>query len=159
MANETRDVTRRAIASYRHERIGQKLRCYRGFMSQLRVRSHHDLSDADLVAAVKQLAHEERHSTARLIACLIEFDTRRLYLGEGCSSLFTYCTQVLHLSEHAAYGRIAAARAARRFPLVLALFEEGAVHLTTVALLTPHLTDDNHGALLEQARHKSKREV
>jgi hypothetical protein len=28
-----------------------------------------------------------------------------LYRDEGCSSLFTYCTQILHLSEHAAYGR------------------------------------------------------
>ena len=35
-------------------------------------------------------------------------DARRLYLAEGCSSLFTYCTEILHLSEHAAYGRIEA---------------------------------------------------
>jgi hypothetical protein len=35
-----------------------------------------------------------------LLALLMELDARRLYLGEGCSSLFTYCTQVLHLSEH-----------------------------------------------------------
>jgi hypothetical protein len=46
----------------------------------------------------------------------MELDTRRLYLGEGCSSLFTYCTQVLHLSEHAAYNRIETARAARFSP-------------------------------------------
>jgi hypothetical protein len=25
---------------------------------------------------------------------------RQLYLAEGCSSMFTYCVQVLHLSEH-----------------------------------------------------------
>jgi hypothetical protein len=33
--------------------------------------------------------------------------------------MFTYCTQILHLAEHAAYNRIEAARAARRFPLIL----------------------------------------
>ena len=49
----------------------------------------------------------------------MELDARRLYLGEGYSSLFTYCTQALHLAEGAAYNRIETARAARRFPMVL----------------------------------------
>ena len=52
-----------------------------------------DLSDTDLLAQVKRLAEGERHATAQLIASLAELDARRLYLGEGCSSLFTYCTQ------------------------------------------------------------------
>ena len=96
---------------------------------------------------------------ARLIALLMELDVRRLYLGEGCSSLFTYCTQVLHLSEHAAYNRIETARAARRFPLILELVESAAVTLTAVRLLAPHLTEANHREVLERARHKSKRDV
>jgi hypothetical protein len=61
------------------------------------------LSDQDLLARVRDAAVNERCATAKLIALLMELDARRLYLGEGCSSLFTYCTQVLHLSEHAAY--------------------------------------------------------
>src|SRR5687767_13191942 len=64
------------------------------------------LSDQELLARVRDAAADERHVTARLIALLAEVDSRRLYLGEGCSSLFTYCTQVLRLSEHAAYNRI-----------------------------------------------------
>jgi hypothetical protein len=83
----------------------------------------------------------------------------RLYLGEGCSSLFTYCMQMLHLSEHAAYARIEAARAARRFPIILSLLTDGAVTLTTIGLLSSHLNDDNCQELLERARHKSRREV
>ena len=59
------------------------------------------LSNDELVARVKHLAEREREATASLIAHLAELDERRLYLAEGCSSLFTYCTQVLHLSEHA----------------------------------------------------------
>jgi hypothetical protein len=47
------------------------------------------LSNQDLLAEVTRLAACERQATAALIACLIEVDTRRLYLGEGCSSLFT----------------------------------------------------------------------
>jgi hypothetical protein len=94
-----------------------------------------NLSDLDLLSTVKTLATDERHATARLIAALAELDARRLYLGEGCASLFAYCTQVLRLSEHAAYGRIEAARAARRFPSVLSLLADGSVTLTTIGLL------------------------
>ena len=118
-----------------------------------------DLSDRDLVTEVKRLAERECQATADLIASLAELDARRLYLGEGCSSLFTYCTQVLHLSEHAAYGRIEAARAARRFPLILDRLSDGAITLTAVGLLAPHFTADNHRELLDAARHKSKRDV
>ena len=48
----------------------------------------------------------------------MEIDTRRLYLGEVYTPMFSYCTQVLHLAEGAAYNRIEAARAARSYPLI-----------------------------------------
>ena len=126
-------------------------------MTTLETVSH--LSDSELLAEVKSAVESERHAATRLIALLAHVDARRLYLGEGCSSLFTYCTQVLHLSEHAAYGRIEAARVARRFPLVLDLLARGAITLTTITLLAPHLTSTNHGDVLNEARHKSKRDV
>jgi hypothetical protein len=117
------------------------------------------LSDAQLLAEVKRLVARERTATAELIRSLMELDTRRLYLAEGCSSLFTYCTQVLHLSEHAALGRIEVARAARRVPAILDRLLEGSVTVTNARMLAPHLTDANHVALLDAARHKSKRPV
>ena len=73
--------------------------------------------------------------------------------------MFTYCTQVLHLAEGAAYNRIEAARAARRFPAILTALEDGALTLTTVRLVAPHLTTTNHEELIARARHKGKREV
>jgi hypothetical protein len=122
-------------------------------------RSVTNLSDHELLAAVQQLAGDGRRATAHLIASLAELDARRLYLGEGCSSLFTYCTQVLRLSEHAAYGRIEAARAARRFPVILDQLAGGDITVTAIGLLAPHLTLENHRELLDAARHRSKREV
>lgn len=89
----------------------------------------------------------------------MELDARRLYLREGCSSLFTYCTRVLHLAEGSAYNRIEVARAAREFPGILDALEKGALSLTAVRLLSPHLATGNHAAVLVAARHKSKREV
>jgi HNH endonuclease len=117
------------------------------------------LSDHELLRRVKKLAADERHATAHLVAHLAEVDARRLYLGEGCSSLFTYCTQVLHLSEHAAYGRIEAARAARKFPRLLDAIASGALHLTAVTLIAPHLTPENVQRVIDATTHKTKRDV
>src|SRR5437667_1179570 len=80
------------------------------------------------MAEVKSLARSEREATADLIAHLAELDARRLYLGAGgFSSLFSYCTDVLRLSEAEAYNRIEAARAARRFPAILDMLGDGAL--------------------------------
>lgn len=117
------------------------------------------LTDRALLAEAQRLVAHERQATAQVIALLMELDARRLYLGEGYSSLFLYCTQVLHLSEHATYGRIEAARAARRFPVILDLLADASITLTTVTLLASELTPENHRAVLEGARHKSKRDV
>jgi hypothetical protein len=93
-----------------------------------------------------------------LIAHLAAFAGRKLHRARGYS-LFRYCTEELSLSEHAAFNRMAAARAGRSFPLVLDLLAEGAVNLATVRLLAPHLTRENHERLLAEARGRSKREV
>src|SRR5688572_13726124 len=118
-----------------------------------------NLSDLDLLAELERAARCEQRATARLIELLMEVDSRKLYAGQGCSSLFTYCVQVLHLSEHAAYLRIEAARSARRFPVVLERLADGSLHLTALSLLAPHLTAANHLEVLDSARHKSKRDV
>ncbi len=115
-----------------------------------------ELTDAELVLRLKSLAARERRATAMLVAHLAELETRDIYLREGHPSLFSYCRGVLALSEHEAFNRIEAARTARRFPVVLDLLAAGEVNLTTVRLLGPHLTPENHTAILEAARGKRK---
>ena len=117
------------------------------------------LSDDQLLSKVQALAKGEQQATARLIAGLAEVERRRLFLGEGYTSLFTYCTDALHLSEHAAYARIEAARVAQRFPVVLEQLANGELTLTAVCLLRPVLTSDNCDRLLAAARHKRKHDV
>jgi HNH endonuclease len=117
------------------------------------------LSDTELVARVKDLAARQRAATADLVAHLAELETRQLHLRAGYGSLFVYCRDALCLSEHEAYHRIAAARAARRFTRVPEMLREGSVNLTTVRLLAPLLTPDNHRDVLESARGKTKPQV
>jgi hypothetical protein len=117
------------------------------------------LSDTDLLAETKRLASQEREATAAVVVALMELDARKLYRGEGCPSLFAYCTEVLHFSEQAAYSRIEAARVARRVPQVLDLLTNGGLTLTTVGLLAPHLTPENQAELIASTRSRSKRDV
>lgn len=117
------------------------------------------LSDSQLVEALAQIARSERQAIAVLVATLAEFDARRLFLGLGYSSLFDYCTRALHLSEQAAYTRIEAARASRRFPIIIDRIAAGGLSLTATRLLAPHLTEANYIELLEQASGKKTRQV
>src|SRR5258705_9683517 len=102
------------------------------------------LTNEQLLARVKRLAEGERNATASLLASLAELDVRRAYLAEGYSSLFNYCTQALLLSEDAAYNRMKAARAARKWPVIFQMIADGSVTLTTVRLLADSLSDTNH---------------
>ncbi len=117
------------------------------------------LSDRQLLDALTSLVRDKRAHDATLLAHIAEVDRRRLYEAEGYSSMFTYCCEVLHLSEGGAYNRIAVARAARRFPLVFDMLANGAVHHAGLRLLAPRLTQDNQRALLVAATHKSKRQI
>lgn len=121
--------------------------------------SFRHLSDAQLATTVDGLAHDERHSTVALIAGLAEFDERLLHLPLGFPSLFSYCTKHLRMSEGAAYDRIEAARAARRFPVILERLATASITLSTIGLVGRHLTTSNHADLLTECHHKSKREV
>ena len=117
------------------------------------------LDDAALLAHVARLTAHERGATADLVAHLAEVETRQLHLARGFSSMFTYCVEGLGLAEHAAYNRIEAARTARRFPTILDLLASGGIHLSTVRVLAPHLTESNYAEVLANARGLRKRQV
>ena len=118
------------------------------------------LSDQDLLARLETLAGKEREALVELVAHLAALDSRKmLYAAQGYGSLFNYCTQALRLSEDAACNRIEAARACRRFPLILELLASGSLTLTSVRLLAPHLTPENHQSVLAKARDRKRREI
>jgi hypothetical protein len=117
------------------------------------------LSDDELLRRLAALLEDSRRIEWELVAHIGEVDERRLYAREACDSMFVYCTEVLHLSEHEAYLRIAVARAAREHPMLLPMLGDGRLHLSGIAKLAPHLTLANREVLLERATHKSKRQI
>ena len=60
---------------------------------------------------------------------------------------------------HAINLRIAAARASRRYPVLLTMLDDGRLHLSGITVLAPYLTDTNCEELLARATHKTKREL
>jgi hypothetical protein len=118
-----------------------------------------DLSDSELVSEMTRLARGEREATVALIVHLAEFDARRLCRGAGFPSTFSYCVEVLRLSEDAAYNRIEAARVARAFPAVLDMLVAGTLSPTTACMLRHRLTPENRDELLAAASGKTKREM
>jgi 5-methylcytosine-specific restriction endonuclease McrA len=118
------------------------------------------VSDQDLLARLDALASRERSASADLVAHLAALDARpALYAAKGYGSLFSYCTQALRLSEDATCNRIAAAKACRRFPVLLELLASGSLSLTSIRMLGPHLTAENLSPVLERASRRTLREI
>src|SRR3954467_5087280 len=117
------------------------------------------VTDPELIARVRRLVRADQTLNARLLVHLGELDARGLYREQAYASMFTYCVEELRMSEAQAYLRIQAARLGRQFPRVLQLLAQGALHLTAIKLLGPHLTADNHLQLLERASGKGKRDI
>ncbi len=117
------------------------------------------LSDAALLRRLATLVIRDRMNTAALLAHIAEVDTRRLYASAGYSSMHAYCVDELHMSDDAAFRRIRAARAARKFPTILTEVAAGRLHLAAVSLLAPHLTAENADELISAATHRRKAEI
>jgi hypothetical protein len=73
--------------------------------------------------------------------------------------MHAFCVGDLGFSDDAAYNRIQVARAARRFAAIVDALRSGAVHLTGLRMLVPHLTPENHRDVLREAAGKSKRAI
>ena len=117
------------------------------------------LSDDSLLRRLTDLTGQDRELTVELLVHIGEVDARELYLGQACSSMFTYCKERLRMEEGVIYNRIHAARLARVYPIIIDMIAAGEIHLSGVRLLGPKLTAENHRELLSSAKHMSKREV
>ena len=119
----------------------------------------HHLSDAELLSRMPAVVLVEHSSVADVVEHLAEIDRRRLYLEQATPSLYAYCHECLGYSEDAALKRIRVARLALEIPQVIDELRTGAIQLTALVMLAPHLNQDNAEALLAEARRKSRSEL
>lgn len=117
------------------------------------------LSDDALLRRLSSIVCSARRIEAVLVATIAEVDRRRLYAVQACSSMFSYCTEVLNLSESEAYLRIAVARASCAHPALLEMLADGRLHLRGIAKIAPYLTAQNRDSVLGRAAGMSTRRV
>jgi len=118
-----------------------------------------EVSNKELVEALKKLKGRENEIIAELIKYLSEIDSRKLYREEGYPSLFAYCCKALGYSEGAAYRRIAAARVYRNTPEVYTKLKSGELTLCALVELSKVIKPENKEVLFSKAAGKSKQEV
>jgi hypothetical protein len=128
-----------------------------------------NLSDQMLTETLLNLTVSERHTTLELILSLAEFDNRKLFAATH-SSLFSYATQQLKMSEGEAQRRIDGARLLRSMPVFIKSYETGELNLTHASLLRRHfrtearvqkkkLSYENQFELVQKLLGKSTREA
>ncbi len=107
------------------------------------------LKDNQLLENFSLVVKKEREAISVVVSHLAEIDRRRLYAREGFSSLFCYCVEKFNFSEEAAYLRIHAARVIQKYQDLLEFLERGEINLTTIRLISVHLTEQNREWLLK----------
>ena len=117
------------------------------------------LGNSELLAGLSALVRRGNELTAQLLAHLLELEERMLHLELGYSSLFSYCTEALGMSEGAAGRRVAAARVCRRISGVFERVARGDLHLCALCALAPHLTEENAAELFGACRGKTRRQI
>src|SRR5256885_2001165 len=117
------------------------------------------MNDDDLIASTREIARKSNGVEAELLLFLGEIDARKIYRERASPSMIAFCMREFNFSEGAAFNRILVARAARKIPAMLDALRSGAVHLTGLRSLIPHLDEENHEKVLAQAAGKSKREI
>ena len=101
------------------------------------------LSDSDLLRVVRRRVGGEREATARLSQLWANSMIAGISRSRAVVALY-----LLHPAPAPVRARGVrtdrGARAARKWPIVLELLADGSLHLTGVALLSRHLTTENH---------------
>lgn len=116
-------------------------------------------SNQSLVARLVELSSSERKNQVEILKLLAEIDERRFVVEMGYSGMWDFCRRSLKFSEATSARRIAIARAAKNYPAILAMLDDGRLTLCTAADLVPLLKDGNSEELLAKAAGRPRREV
>jgi hypothetical protein len=105
------------------------------------------------------LLRREQGALADLLLALADFDSRRLWMRLGHSSLFVFLHRELGLSKGASHFRKVAVELVQRFPEVIEPLRDGRLCLTAVVELARVITPENRAVVLPRFFHASKMEA
>ena len=116
------------------------------------------LSDRIHGQALEVSAHYKR-AEAELIEILQQVEKHRVFIRRGHSSLFSYVTKELGLSESTAYSLITVARKARQVPELKAEIRSGRMTLSNARRVASVLTAENKKDWIQAACELSSRQL
>ncbi len=105
------------------------------------------------------LSKQYRKCENDLLSALMEVDRARIYEHFALTSTYSYCVQVLQLSEDQSLTLIRVARKARDLPALKAAIEVGKVTLPKAKRICSVLTPDNQTEWIEKAQRLSSRSL
>src|SRR5215813_4271881 len=111
------------------------------------------------VTKMQQILRRENCELAAFVIELAEFERLEMHVDLGYRSLWDFCRRELGLSEKATYYRIAAARALQNDSALAEQIRDGRLCITTLAMLSKVITQENAQTLVAEAEGKTKREV
>jgi hypothetical protein len=112
----------------------------------------------ELHEKAKAAANEYQNCEIKLIRILKEIDTSKVFLKMGYSSLFTYITEALNLSEAVAYNLSTVVRKSKEVPELQRAIENG-LALSKARKIVPVLTKENSSIWLEKAKTLPKADL
>jgi 5-methylcytosine-specific restriction endonuclease McrA len=118
-----------------------------------------ELSDQALTGRLLQIRKHERSLLVECLSYLAELDRRKGVLSLGHHSLFSFCTEFLHMTKASAFRRTTAARLLARFPVVVAYLADGRLNLTTLVELRDVLEEANLIEILDRAAGRTEDQV
>lgn len=124
----------------------------------------HGLSDQELHQKTLFLRKTEKEAVSKLIDHLREIKRRRLFSDFNCSSLHTYCVNILGYSDGEAWARVKSAELIEEMPHLSLKIETGKLSLTSIAQVK-QLFDigdfaiEKKESIVKLAQNKSTREV
>jgi len=117
------------------------------------------LSDSVLLGQFVELVRQDHEGNANLLRHIDTIERRKIWAKQGHPSMFDFLVTRHHMSESTAGKRIGAARTARRFPVLFGMVARGEIHLSGIHRLKAHLTPENHASVLDEAKHKTIRQI
>ncbi len=105
----------------------------------------------ELLEELKDLTGQERLLVTRVLLYLQEVEKRKLFLEEGYSSLFAFCTEFLLYTPAEAQVRIEAMRLGKEIPEVIEKIKEGKVSLSNAAEAQGHFRREEKKRVVPKA--------
>lgn len=100
-------------------------------------------SDSELLTETRSLVSKEREIKSQILLYLKEFDSRKIYLERGFSSLFSFCMEFLGYTEAEAQRRISACRLLNELPEIEGKIESGELSLTAISQAQSYFKSQN----------------